>query len=125
MRLGPSRKDYDKWERDFINIENSLTYKDIKDNEEDYVISMNLWSINHLIDIKPKNALWIKSSCEPFNDDMEIDEQRKKNWLNHFNITEVFAHASGHASGPELRNMMEEISPEKIIPVHTEHPDMF
>ena len=56
---------------------------------------------------------------------MELDEQRKKNWLKHFNITQVSAHASGHASGPEIRDMIKRINPENLIPVHTEHPKLF
>lgn len=118
-------QDYDKWEREFLDRDNSLTFQDIRKGEDSFVLSMNLWSINQLIDIKPKNALWIKSSCEPFNDDMELDEHRKKNWLDHFNITQVSAHASGHASGPEIRAMIKTINPERIIPIHTEHPKLF
>jgi len=28
--------------------------------------------------ISSKNAIWIKSSCEPFCDEMELDEERNK-----------------------------------------------
>jgi len=56
---------------------------------------------------------------------MELDEERKQNWLKHFNITEYKAHASGHATGNEIRAMIKEINPEILIPIHTEHPDMF
>ena len=118
-------QDYDKWEREFLDRDNSITFKNLKKNEDSFVLSMNLWAMNQLIDIRPKNALWIKSNCEPFNDDMELDEQRKQNWLKHFNITQVSAHASGHASGPEIRDMIKRINPENLIPVHTEHPKLF
>jgi hypothetical protein len=37
---------------------------------------------------------------------MELDEERKKNWLKHFKIKELFAYASGHASGPEIKDMI-------------------
>ena len=86
---------------------------------------MNMWEISQMIDIQPENAIWIKSSCEPFNDDMELDEERKQNWLCHFNIAEFSAHASGHASGQSIRNMIQTINPEILIPVHTEHPEAF
>ena len=56
---------------------------------------------------------------------MELDEERKKNWLKKFIITEYLAHASGHASGDEIREMIREIDPENVIPIHTEHPEMF
>jgi ribonuclease J len=85
-----------------------------------------LWELNQLTDIKPSSdAIWIKSSCEPFCDEMELDEERKRNWLDHFKIKEYFAHASGHASGDEIRAMIKEINPEELIPIHTEHPELF
>ncbi|MDP2954308.1 MAG: MBL fold metallo-hydrolase RNA specificity domain-containing protein, partial [Chloroflexota bacterium] len=34
-------------------------------------------------------------------------------------------HASGHASGPELIEMVREIRPQILIPIHTEHPEIF
>ncbi len=78
-----------------------------------------------MIDLQPHNAVWIKSSCEPFSDDMDLDEERKKNWLEHFGIQLFSAHASGHASGNEIRNMIDRIAPQHLIPIHTERPDMF
>jgi len=86
---------------------------------------MNFWEINQLVDIQPKNAIWVKSSCEPFCEEMEIDEKRKKEWLKHFGIKAYFAHASGHASGKELKDMIKEINAKEVIPMHTEHPEMF
>lgn len=70
-------KDYVTWERDFINRENSLLARDLSENPEDYVVSMNMWEINQLTDIQPKDAVWIKSSCEPFCDEMELDEEKQ------------------------------------------------
>lgn len=118
-------KEYEKWEREFIFKENSITYKELVKNPSKYVVSMNLWEIKHLVDIKPKDAIWIKSSCEPFSEEMELDEERKKNWLEHFKIKEFFAHASGHASGNEIRKMVKDINPKILITIHTEHPKMF
>ena len=34
-------------------------------------------------------------------------------------------HVSGHASKPELIEMIKEIQPKKIIPIHTEYPEGF
>lgn len=118
-------QDYEKWERDYIFRENSITYEDLRKNPQKYVVTMSMWEINQLVDIQPQNAIWIKSSCEPFSEEMELDEERKKTWLKHFNIQEFFAHASGHASGNEILKMIVEINPQKIIAVHTEHPEIF
>jgi len=80
---------------------------------------------NQLTDIHPEKAIWIKSSCEPFSDEMELDETRKNNWLKHFKIEKHFAHASGHASGTEIKDMIKQINAEEVIPIHTEHARMF
>ncbi len=119
------KKDYTKWERAFIDHRNAITYKDLQKNPEGYVVSMNMWEIKQLIDIQPKQAIWIKSTCEPFNEEMEIDEERKHHWLNHFNIKEYNAHASGHASGVELTYLIKQINPQTLIPVHTQNPEYF
>jgi len=118
-------QDYSKWERDFIKRDNSIIYSELKKNPGKYVVSMSMWEINQLSDINPENAIWIKSSCEPFDEEMKIDEKRKKNWLRHYKIKEYSAHASGHASGDKIREMIKEINPEKLIPIHTENPELY
>ena len=117
--------DYSKWEIPFLRRDNSITYTELQKNQIKYVVSMSIWEINQLTDIRPKDAIWIKSSCEPFCDEMEIDEERKKHWLEHFNIKEYSAHASGHASGIEIMEMIKEIKPKNLIPVHTEKKSVF
>ena len=118
-------QDYEAWERDYINRENAITCNELQRYQRKYVVSMSLWEINQLTDIKPKAAIWIKSSCEPFSEEMELDEARKRNWLAHFGIEEYGAHASGHASGPEINALTTAINPDRVYPVHTEHPEVF
>ena len=118
-------KDYDTWERSYIYRSNTITCKELHRNPMNYVVSMSLWEINQLIDIQPQNAIWVKSSCEPFSEDMELDEQRKQNWLDRFEIVKHSAHASGHAAGCEIIEMINMIKPENVIPVHTEKPHLF
>gem|GEM_PF-3729185 len=71
--------------------------------------------------------MYIKSSTEPFDDQMEINEAKVKNWLSLFNLPLVKGgfHASGHANGNELLDMIREINPEKLYPIHTEHQKSF
>ena len=118
-------QDYANWERPLINRENAITCDELRNNPAHYVLSMSLWEINQLTDIQPKAAIWIKSSCEPFSDEMLLDEERKRHWLDHFGIKEYSAHASGHASGPELKALVTAINPERVFPVHTERPELF
>lgn len=122
-------QDYSReaWQKEFLNMKNSIVYKELQNNPSKYVVSMSFWEINQLTDIQPKDAVWIKSNCEPFCDDMELDEKRKKNWLEHFKIDFEFefTHASGHASGGEIKGLIKEINPEILIPVHTQNPELF
>ena len=58
---------------------------------------------------------------------MEIDFQQVENWINYFNLQLITdgMHGSGHANGVELLDMLREISPEKVYPIHTEKKEMF
>jgi len=88
---------------------------------------MNYFQLNNLFDIKPnKESVHIRSVCEPFNDDMILDQKRIDNWLKLFGLyPEHKYHASGHASGKHIFEMVEKIKPKTLIPIHTEHPEMF
>ncbi len=118
--------DYKKWEKEFIEEGNSVNYMDLRDNPEKYIFRCDSFELKELIDIKPENAIYIKSVTEPFDEEMEFDEKRINNWLQHFNLFPVHKmHVSGHASGPELLAMIREIQPEILYPVHTIFKELF
>jgi ribonuclease J len=125
VEVAEVERDYETWEREFIASENSITFRELRRAPKKYVVSMSFWEMNQLTDIQPKDAAWIKSTCEPFNEEMEIDERRKRNWLDHFKIKEYSSHASGHASGIELIDAVNTIAPDWVFPVHTEKPEEF
>jgi len=54
-----------------------------------------------------------------------LNELRVENWLNHFKLPVVRAHASGHASFREIIEMVEKINPKRILPIHTENIEKF
>ena len=122
-------RDYLKWEKEFLDSENMLTHKEIRENQKKFIFRCDNFELSELIDIKPrKGSVYIRSLTEPFSEDMVIDEKRAENWLKHFNISEKKRHqihASGHANGSEIAEMLRKIEPEKVIPVHTEHPELF
>jgi ribonuclease J len=47
------------------------------------------------------------------------------NWLKHFDLRFVQSHCSGHICGGDLKELILEINPRKIYPIHTEHPKLF
>lgn len=72
-------------------------------------------------------GVYIKSNTEPFDEQMRIDAKKVKKWLDHFNLKleKGKYHASGHANGTEILNMIREIQPDSIYPIHTEHVECF
>ena len=47
------------------------------------------------------------------------------NWLKHFDLHFVQSHCSGHISGGDWKDLINDIQPKKLYPIHTEHPGMF
>lgn len=119
-------RDYKPWERDYLEWDNTVTYKDLQENPENYIFRCDFFEFKELIDIKPAKGIYIKSSTEPFDDQMVIMEDKVKCWLKLFNLTLMKGfHASGHANGQELLDMVRDINPETVYPVHTENVELF
>jgi ribonuclease J len=90
------------------------------------------FQLNELIDVNPvPGSNYLRSITEPFNDEMKLDSERILNWLNLFDLTlfglekEDKLHASGHASGTEVFDMLKKLQPKRVIPIHTENPMKF
>ena len=117
-------QDYYKWERRYLDLPNTLTFREVKQNQSEYMFYCTYYQLNELIDVRPETgSRYVRSVCEPFNDEMLFDEKRVNSWLDLYGLGSAYQiHASGHASGPEIMNMLERLAPEKIYPIHTEHP---
>ncbi len=70
-------------------------------------------------------SIYILSSSEPFNEEMEISFDRLKAWLTRYGLPLFQVHASGHATAHDLRQAVETISPKKVFLVHTENPALY
>lgn len=125
--VGIIKQDYSKWERRYLDLPNTLNYRDVKADQKNYLLYCSFYQLNELIDVEPASgSTFIRSICEPFNEEMEIDEERVRNWLKLYGLGPPWQiHASGHASGSEIRGMIHTLDPKKIIPVHTESPEAF
>ncbi len=109
-----------------LKHDNIVTAREIKKRQEEYIVVLNFWYFNNLVDLKPaKGSSYIHSLSEPFNEEMEVSFKRMMNWLDYFGLTFWQAHCSGHAPGTNLEKLIKEINPERIFPVHTEHPEIF
>ncbi|MEM2874822.1 MAG: MBL fold metallo-hydrolase [Candidatus Hadarchaeales archaeon] len=141
LRIFQPIKEREKWEEQVARAHEDklLGPEEISKNQGSYIVSFSFWDVNNLLDIRPDGGLYIYSSSEAFNEEDVFDFSRLWNWLSMFGIRvvgfrigndgkPVFTggfHASGHAPPMELVEMIEEISPKVVVPVHTENPDFF
>lgn len=122
-------QDYDMWEREFLDYRNSVTYRDVAAKQKDMIFYCSDYQLNQLIDIRPKeHSSYIRSSTEPFNDEMAFKEERVKRWLIHFGLLVSeddweHSHVSGHGSGDQIKRVIEGANVKTLIPIHTEHEE--
>ncbi len=117
---------------DITHLEQGVAAPELRKNANKYVLHLDYYRFKNLIDINPPaGSVFVRAHAEPFNVEMELTEDRLKNWLEHFAINEdnnhepTTIHASGHASGPEILEMVEKIKPKKLLPIHTQKPELF
>lgn len=111
--------------KDRLDYPNIVTAEDIRASPADYMVVLNFWYFNTLVDLKPERSLYIHSLSEPFNEEMEISNERMRNWLDHFGLKFVQSHCSGHMCGADLKEVVRKVGAKVLFPVHTEHPGMF
>jgi len=114
----------------------------IRRNQGDFILAFGFFDISEIIDIDPVGGIYIYSTCEAFNEEMAIDVRRLSNWIKRFGLKPIGLeflngdkgpeienvrgyHASGHVSQKELTELLANVKPGCVIPVHTEHPEMF
>ncbi len=115
--------DYFTWERPFL--EKAVNYDYVHENESKLMLNLDLSCFTELIDVKPATGgHFIHSMSEPFSEeDVAIDVMSR--WLQHFGLTFHQIHASGHCPTQDLSKIINEIKPKKLVPIHTEHPQLF
>ena len=123
--------DYNSWERPFLDYPNYIDYKEVSENQKKYVFYCSDFELKELIDIRPKeHSRYIRSSTEPFNEEMRLDHERVKRWLIHFKLLTKgkdwkTEHVSGHGTADQIKKIIDGAKSKKIIPIHTENESMF
>ncbi len=121
-----TKKTYYHWEQEIIEKANVKTSKDVRSLQDKTILAATSYDMNELLDIRPGPAgAFINSSSEPFNEEMEIDHERFVNWLNYFGLPMYQIHSSGHMMPTELRKVVAEVAPARLVPIHTEQPRLF
>lgn len=119
------KKRYFYWENEIFNNENIITVNSPDFNQTEYVFHCDFWNLTDLIDIQPKTSTFFYSHGEPFTDEGEIDFKRMQEWIEYFDLDFKQYHASGHAPRNDLKQIVDSISPELLIPIHSDHPEMY
>ncbi len=97
----------------------------VHEHQGEAVLQLDFSHLTELVDINPTpGGHFIHSKSEPFQED-DIQDAVLRSWLERFGLRHHQLHASGHASRAELESMVKQMNPEKVIPVHTEHPQLF
>jgi ribonuclease J len=111
------------WERP--HLEGALSAADVRADGAEYLLALELSHFAELIDLRPaRGSPFIHSMSEPFTED-DVDAHVMHNWLHHFGLTFHQMHASGHASGPELLEILRATGAGTVYPIHTIHPEAF
>jgi ribonuclease J len=121
---GLDDRDYYKWERQFLD--RGVGAAEVRRRQKDYFLHLEAWDFPELIDIKPeKGGTYIHSATEAYNEEGEREEEVIKNWVRHVGFRYAQLHASGHAPMDEVFSLVERVGASKVVPIHTEHPELF
>ena len=111
------------WERPFLD--SALTADEVRERGREYLLALDFAHFPELIDLRPaRRSPFIHSMSEPFSED-DVSDHVLHNWLDHFGLQFHQMHASGHASGAELLELIRTTGARTVYPIHTEHPEAF
>ena len=68
---------------------------------------------------------YIYGKAEPFKEEMELSFRRLMKWIELCGLKLEYAHTSGHMYPKDIERLVCQIDPKVIVPIHTEHPDLF
>lgn len=116
-----------RWERELKEElgDRAVDARYIHEHQGEVVLQLDFTHITELVDIDPTSGShFIHSKSEPFQED-DIQDAVLRAWLERFGLHYHQLHASGHVSRSELESMVKQLKPGKVIPIHTEHPELF
>ena len=116
--------DYYPWERPFLN--SGMSALEVRKKQAGVFLHLEAWNFPELIDIRPeRGGTYIHAATEAFNEEGEREDAVVRNWIDHVGFRYAQLHASGHAPGRQVGDLVRRIGPKKVVPIHTEHPMLF
>jgi len=120
------KKHYYKWEQSILDLPNVIDAHEVRRRQNDVILATAFSDLKELLDLRPAaGSSFILSSSEPFNEEMEIEYDKFVNWLDHFGLPMYHIHCSGHIMPSEIKQVIKEVLPKTLFPIHTEHPELF
>ena len=135
---------YERWEREVYDRYRSwlITPEEVGRRQDELVLCFSYYDLKDLPSIRPRpGSLYLYSSHEAFDEEIQMDFRRLRNWLDHFQMRyvglpleelkwrvpeeQVGLHASGHAPARDLLELVQRISPRAVVPLHTNNPHWF
>lgn len=114
------------------HYEHGARATEIRAHPDRFILSLTFFEMNDLHDLAPPvGSTFVRAQCEPFNDEMKLDEAKQTRWLSAFGINAdtdgalLKAHASGHGSGPDIKAFAKSVNAKRLLPIHTVHPQEF
>ncbi len=121
-----NKKRYEKWEEEVSAKAEVITADDLTASPKSYVVATSLSDMEGMVGVKPSpGSVYILSSSEPYNEEMELDMQRLIEWLDFYGMPLYHIHVSGHIMPQQLRSLVSSIGATRVAPIHTEHPELF
>ena len=121
-----NKKRYEKWEEEVSGKAEVITSEELTAAPKRYVVATTLSDMEGMVGVKPSpGSVYILSSSEPYNEEMELDQQRLIEWLDFYGMPLYHIHVSGHIMPQQLRSLVSGIGARRVAPIHTEHPELF
>ncbi len=115
-----------EWERRVLDEVEPWNGEDIEEIQDEVVLKASYYDMNELMNVDPvPGSIFVLSQSEPFDEEGEIQHEKLLNWCEYYGLPMYQVHASGHVMPHQLKESIEKIGPEKVLPVHTERPELF
>lgn len=118
-------REYFKWERAIYNLPNVIKKEDVRKDINNLIIVTDFFHLKNLIDFKPDEGIYIHSVTEPFTEEEAYDFKRHLEWIKFFNLKYYYLHTSGHMGAEEVFQIIDDLEPKQILPIHTKGNEIF
>ncbi|MEM2871994.1 MAG: MBL fold metallo-hydrolase [Candidatus Caldarchaeum sp.] len=122
-----STSDYPKWMKAITNAAPTVREEDVKQKPSRYILVLSkAGDIIDLAGLRPSpKSPFILATSEPHSEEQIIEMDKIKNWVELLGLEMHHIHSSGHASGPDILDLIMRVNPRRVVPIHTESPEMF